>query len=379
MTLQDFDNVAQAAYIAALAATAGVNESAITLSIVTGSINVTATILTPVADAPNVSASISTAIATGATNGTFLGVNVVNTPEPPMTQLVILAAPSPPPPSPPPSPPVVTAVQDPHIVFAHGGKADFRGRDGSVYNMLSAPRISFALMTSNATFIKPGYRPKLVHGSFFTRAFWTLCTSHSRTILHVNASAAEPGFDVSHKNGSHIASLRGVWKEYKLEDVRVFYKQSTLFLRAAGFETNVTRKPVYNHLSGPQWRLDMSVRRLDGTELQVQHGASSRTIAPHGIVGQSWDGDNLAVDGKQDDYEIEASEVWTTAMAEGAIEGTANDYVQITPHDTRFKFSRFDAKRSTPPRSVNALRGARRASTKRDIASAVDQLGIGYR
>ena len=29
--------------------------------------------------------------------------------------------------------------RDPHLVFAHGGRADFRGRDGQYYNFLSAP------------------------------------------------------------------------------------------------------------------------------------------------------------------------------------------------------------------------------------------------
>lgn len=296
------------------------------------------------------------------------------------TSCLAVAAPNPPPPpvaSPPPA--GATAVQDPHIVFAHGGKADFRGRDHTVYNMLSAPRVSFGLMTENATFIKPGYKPKLVHGSFFTNAFWTLRTKLTRTVLHVNTSAVAPGFDVWYSNGTAAAHRPGVWKEYKKEDVRVFYKQATLFLRAAGFETNVTRKPVYNHLMGPKWRFDMSVRKLDGTGFERKHGVSSKTVAPHGIVGQSWDDDDLAVDGKQDDYEAGGTEVWTTAMAEGAIEGDADDYALPTPFSPKFKFSRFDTTTPTPPRRVEALLGKRRASSGAQVASASDQLGIGYR
>jgi len=32
--------------------------------------------------------------------------------------------------------------KDPHIHFAHGGQADFRGRDGQLYAFLSAPGLA---------------------------------------------------------------------------------------------------------------------------------------------------------------------------------------------------------------------------------------------
>ena len=34
------------------------------------------------------------------------------------------------------------ARKDPHLWFAHGGKADFRGEDGAVYNLLSTKNLS---------------------------------------------------------------------------------------------------------------------------------------------------------------------------------------------------------------------------------------------
>ena len=34
------------------------------------------------------------------------------------------------------------AFQDPHLNFAHGGQADFRGRHNVLYNFLSAPGLS---------------------------------------------------------------------------------------------------------------------------------------------------------------------------------------------------------------------------------------------
>ena len=57
-----------------------------------------------------------------------------------------------PPPSPFPPPQYAALEKDPHIHFAHGGRADFRGRDGVYYNFFSAPGLAVNLRTENATF-----------------------------------------------------------------------------------------------------------------------------------------------------------------------------------------------------------------------------------
>ena len=73
------------------------------------------------------------------------------------------------PPSPPPSPRNVV-LKDPHLHLAHGGLADFRGRNGRLYNFFSAPGLSVNLKTEDATF--PVRRPDgttlTVDGSFLT-------------------------------------------------------------------------------------------------------------------------------------------------------------------------------------------------------------------
>ena len=82
------------------------------------------------------------------------------------------------------------------------------------------------------------------------------------------------------------------------------------------------------------------MRKLDGTVFAKEFGESSASCFPHGLVGQSYDGDGKAVSGKTDDYK-DRQEVTTTAMAEGAIEGSANEYILSGPFDTSFKYSRF--------------------------------------
>ena len=122
---------------------------------------------------------------------------------------------------------------------------------------------------------------------------------------------------------------------------------------------NATREPIYNMIRGPSsWRFDLAMRKLDGTRFAKEFGNSSASCFPHGIIGQSYDGDNMAVSGKTDDY-TNRVEVTTTAMAEGAIEGSAADYALSGAFDTGFKYSRFAKMRSDEcaPRDVSKLTG----------------------
>ena len=81
-------------------------------------------------------------------------------------------------------------------------------------------------------------------------------------------------------------------------------------------------------------------------------------IAPHGIIGQAWDGDDVGVDGAQDNLgqlrQEQGNEVTTRAQAEGAIEGTAGDYLMKNAFATDYKYSRWDVV-SAAPRKVDLI------------------------
>ena len=97
------------------------------------------------------------------------------------------------------------------------------------------------------------------------------------------------------------------------------------------------------------------------------------SIAPHGIVGQSFDGSKLAVSGKQDDYG-NGPEFTTSAQAEGAIEGTHKDYIVSAPFATAFKYARFEATTPIAPRDVSKLAGAKAMATADGTAASVTEL-----
>merc|ERR1740138_963656 len=104
--------------------------------------------------------------------------------------------------------------------------------------------------------------------------------------------------------------------------------------------------------------LDVAIQPLYNVEADV--------VAPPGIIGQAYDGDDVAVDGKLD--ADKAGESTTAAQAEGAIEGTWEDYIMPSPFATAYKYSRFDAT-AAPHRDISQLTGAKKAASA--VPSAV--------
>jgi len=108
-------------------------------------------------------------------------------------------------------------------------------------------------------------------------------------------------------------------------------------IRLPKWAVEVFARPVYDRIGGPLHRLDLSLWPL--------RAEADLSAWPHGLDGQSFDGDGQARHGRLDNYS--ASEVVTTAMAEGAIEGTAADYRVHGLYATQFRFSRFNAAADT--------------------------------
>jgi len=292
-------------------------------------------------------------------------------------------APSPPPslaPSPPPAvtpspPPQAMVSGDPHIHFGDGAVADFRGKNATFYALLSAPGVQFAARTVDTSFLLP--RPMLVHGSFFDTAAWTVRGASGR-VYGIEADASAVRFRVTDaRSGELLREHRGPWKQWWEDGIRAYFKQSTVYVRAHGFEVNCTRRPVYNWVAGPShWRFDIAMRRLDDTPFAKLFNASSPTCYPHGVIGQAWDDDDIAVDGAEDDYTYHKDHpvVTTRAMAEGALEGRGDDYELASAHATAFAYSRFerDASDVCPPRNVSKLTGAKRVAGHSQTASVVE-------
>lgn len=252
---------------------------------------------------------------------------------------------------------------DPHLNFASGGSADFRGDDGVVFCFLSAPNIAVNVLTEARDFIR--WAGQTVHGSFITSIFLKLRSPVTHAVVRVEVDATQ------------YASFR----IYQSDDVAQFTNRTRLeqdgiavlqlsggrtSIKGAGWEVFITRRRLRKPLvkkplvgdSRERWFLDASYRVLDGdAEAMKMHGSSTvGRIAPHGIIGQSFDGSQVMVSGKHDNYG-NGPEFTTSAQAEGAIEGNYKDYIVSSPFSTTFKYNRFDTTQPIAARNVSLLSG----------------------
>jgi len=248
---------------------------------------------------------------------------------------------------------------DPHLRLAYGGMADFRGVNDTYFSMLSAPGVNMAMKTTDAVFmIKHNRR---VDGSFMTAFAVTAMAGEEPVTVH-GVAARDTGFRVTDQRGGLLAN-NGRWTNWSLAGVYVEQLMLTTSIQAHDWELNATRRPVYNHVSGPKWRFDFTLRPLKPE--------ASWWCYPHGLIGQTFDGTGLGLLGKTDNYD--SYDVKTEAMAEGVIEGSAMDYV-VRPPNPNFKFSRFDkdANDHCKPRDPKELSGRRIRGLVDLVAGASD-------
>lgn len=262
----------------------------------------------------------------------------------------------------PSAPPAASGVQDPHFRLAHGGRADFRGRHGVLYNLLSSSNVSVNVRTENASFALDHLT---VDGSFMTEAHVVMLTSEGR-FFNISFWASELnrwGWGWGMVNGSCAQGTRLVpftlspHRERACDDLRIRVDFSSAIVEAPEWHIQVRGMPVYDRYTGPHHRVDLSLTQRVADDAFV--------VRPHGIVGQSFDGDGLARTGRLDAYPPRTHNATfvTSAMAEGAIDGTAADYEVPHIFSTDFSYSRFGAA-ATPrvaghPNASTQLRNTR--------------------
>ena len=232
---------------------------------------------------------------------------------------------------------------DPHMMLPHGGRADFKGEDGKAFVLLSAPNVSFAAETTESHF-QQKMGKQTVHGTHFTKAFFTLRTNITGQIVRVTVTAAiTPWFSpyatvsVVGENTKPRKVAFGHGPTFELEDVSVTADSKThVLVRTAGWALAVTRRILFKPLPTSKTRNYLNVDvKPESADPRLAHGMLGQAFGP-ALLGRT-------VEGKLDNYS--AAEVSTSAQAEGAIEGVYTDYKLATPFSTTFKYSRFDEAR----------------------------------
>jgi hypothetical protein len=260
--------------------------------------------------------------------------------------------------SPPSTPELATGTGDPHIVGAHGDKFDFKGEHKVLYSMFSAP--GFAV---NARFMHDVYSlgQTEVHGSFITEAYVSVQLP-GQAILHIGYNATRPDLALltsgNRESGLSISPFNvneASEDFFELDGLRVVLSKTHMNDAALVVSNGIWRTTFRGHLY-PYATTNHEKKRLDLSFSQVDTKVAAK-VAPHGLVGQTFDGDKIAVDGAQDDYSGKV--VYTKAMGEGAIEGKASDYVVKSPYSVDFVYSRFNVEAALP-RDVSKLTGPKK-------------------
>jgi len=222
---------------------------------------------------------------------------------------------------------------DPHLGLAHGGHADFRGCDGCLFNFRSTRDVTVNARLRAATFTLRGSE---VHGTFVNEVHVATLDRATGTWFKASYWADEVGAN-SWGWRAVNASCDGRTSTVTFHTTRacggasVAVDLSSAVFALPEWEVRIDPRPVFGRIDGPVHRLDLSLRSLLPEPRLAEW--------PHGLIGQSFDGDARPRQGKQDDYSTPV--VWTTAQAEGAIEGVADDYRVAAPFATEFRFSRF--------------------------------------
>ena len=225
-----------------------------------------------------------------------------------------------------------TTQGDPHIKFAHGGRADWRGTNGTLWHMLSARNLSIVARTVEALFMLQKVR---VNGSFFDEYHIVSRTSAGRwlNVSHLANELNERGYSYRGVRGAcdDRPFKLGPHQSVTCDELVVRVAYSSLHLRTREWQVTIRPKPVYDRLTGPRFRLDLTLDAL----------VDRFEASPHGLIGQSFVQNQRQ--GRVDEYPAldKAGNFTTSAMAEGAIDGAPSDYEAKNAFDVDFRFGRF--------------------------------------
>lgn len=246
---------------------------------------------------------------------------------------------------------VSSITGDPHVHGADGDHFDFKGVHGGIYVLLSATNLSLAASFEHESFRTP-YSKLNVQGAWIRRAYWTIRTACGR-MLKLDLDARRPAY-----NGSTTP------RTSVIDDVRIQLEGNHGHAEKATLTvpTRTWRTRALVTKGAPHWGM-LRIHMY----LQPMTSPTTGLVAPHGLIGQTYDGDGRPTHGQRDRYDTldngmsarsrsgVGGTVTTRAQGEGAIEGTAEMYRIQHPHSTSFDFSRFDPV-SALPRNISRVR-----------------------
>lgn len=243
-----------------------------------------------------------------------------------------------------------TAAADPHFSSGHGDMFDFKGEDNTVYSLLSASKLAVNALFQHTDFM--GAAKRRIHGSYM-RAIYLVVPTPEGQMLKIEYSSTHTAHAFVFVNEQKITLAPG--SKYEIGGISFILEGHTLTTTTPEWKITATARYTAGLLNATtcadgKCTMDIAIDPLFDTD--------TAKVAPHGLIGQSYDQDDLRVIGKKDKFGKKGTEVTTDAMGEGAIEGVAADYAMASKFETAFAYSRF-GKEAAAPRDVSKLTGVK--------------------
>jgi hypothetical protein len=259
------------------------------------------------------------------------------------------------------------ALGDAHLFGSHGDRTDFKGKNNTYYNMLSTNN-----MSANVLFVHDTYnwRNKIVFGSWMKGVAVSAMTSQNK-LVRASYHCERPAImDVHFEGETEPNGQVAKDSAFEFQGIKVSLSDKFVFaLSNREWEVEAKNSFLpYQSMNAHKKRLDVNLKTLTNVDLNP--------VAPHGLIGQTYDRDDMMMVGALDDYSAtkkDTNVIETSANAEGAIEGSAVDYEidPLNPFSTAFKYSRFGLKRAAP-RDASSLTGKKFPAMKASNAGAIN-------
>ena len=220
----------------------------------------------------------------------------------------------------------VSASKDPHLHLPHGGRADFRGAADTVFNLLSAKDVALNVLFEAADFASLS---RLVHGTKMAAAYWVLRTESGKLItIEYVATKADP-VAIVREEGRRDVKVRVGQPAMEIDDLQV------AMLAAKGKALAVvTKKWRFTATTSPfpfGKKAENKDKVLLDVAIQPLYDADNDVVAPHGIIGQAYDGDSVAVNGKMDEHKGKESTTVAQVTDEPAVAAQREPPTSVGP------------------------------------------------
>jgi len=269
----------------------------------------------------------------------------------------------------------VVVLADPHFVAAHGDTFDFKGKHATIYNLLSHADYSVNALFEHVDYRESGKKQRLVHGSYMRTVYINFLSASGRFVrIEYSAKQAKSvTYTIVDASGEEVAEDRVTllstgWALTLEKELELGFDGKLLTITTPEWTTVASNKVKPGIIGAATCATGKCFLEVSVTP---RFDADHAVVAPHGLIGQSYDADQFGVLGNVDSYATRGNETSTEAMGEGAIEGGAQEYEMPAKFATAFKYSRF-GKTAAAPRDVSKLSGKKVPRVDSGSAKAVD-------